>query len=113
MHGSGGNPADFRFLIEGLDRSRYQPWVYFYPTGTRLERQSELLYHNDDAGSLASELDPRAQVAARRTFGFNEDHGGILSSPAVTQVVHTILSNSQVQVPWVERKIEQIAVTKI
>ena len=31
VHGSGGNPTDFRFLIEGLDRSRYQPWVYFYP----------------------------------------------------------------------------------
>ena len=219
VHGSGGNPTDFRFLIEGLDRSRYQPWVYFYPTGTRLERQSELLCHmvtalqnqlefrqlcvlahsmgglvargaiseavkrstpmefptfitlstpwqghagaekgvaqspavvpawrdmapsspflqkiwevplpkktayylifgysgdfslminrnNDGAVSLASELDPRAQVAARRTFGFNEDHGGILSSPAVSQVVHTILSNNEVQAPWVERKIE-------
>ncbi len=219
VHGSGGNPTDFRLLIEGLDRSRYQPWVYFYPTGTRLERQSELLGHmvaalqnqlgfrqlcvlahsmgglvargaiaeavkrsipiefptfitlstpwqghagaekgvaqspavvpawrdmapsspflkkiweiplpektayylifgyrgdfslminrnNDGAVSLASELDPRAQVAARRTFGFNEDHGGILSSPAVLQVVHTILGNSEVLVPWTERNIE-------
>jgi hypothetical protein len=50
--------------------------------------------NNDGAVSLASELDPRAQEAARRTFGFNEDHGGILSSPAVMQVVHTILGNS-------------------
>ena len=219
VHGSGGNPTDFRFLIGGLDRSRYQPWVYFYPTGMRLERQCELLYrivaalqnqfefrqlcvlahsmgglvargaiseavkrsapfefptfitlstpwqghagaekgvakspavvpawrdmapsspflkkiweiplpkktayylifsysgdfspminrNNDGAVSLASELDPRAQVAARRTFGFNEDHGGILSSPAVSQVVYTILGNSEVQAPWVERKIE-------
>ena len=23
VHGSGGNPTDFRILIEGLDRSRY------------------------------------------------------------------------------------------
>jgi hypothetical protein len=60
--------------------------------------------NNDGAVSLASELDPRAQVAARRTFGFNEDHGGILSSPAVSQVVHTILGNSEVQAPWVERR---------
>jgi len=56
------------------------------------------------AVSLASELDPRAQVAARRTFGSNDDHGSILSSPAVSQVVHRILSNSEVQAPWVERK---------
>ncbi len=219
VHGSGGNPTDFRFLIDGLDRSRYQPWVYFYPTGMRLERQSELLHrivsalqsrhrfrqlcvcahsmgglvargfiaeaarqsspieftvfitlstpwqghagaekgvakspavvpawrdmapsspflkkiwetplpkntayyllfsysgdfslmidrNNDGAVSLASMLDPRAQTAARRVFGFNEDHGGILASPAVAQVVHTILSGSVVLSPWVERSPE-------
>jgi pimeloyl-ACP methyl ester carboxylesterase len=219
VHGSGGNPVDFRFLIENLDRSRYQPWVYFYPTGMRLERQGVLLYrivaalqnrlefrqvcvlahsmgglvaraaiseaakrsapiefpafitlstpwqghagaekgvakspavvpawrdmatgspflkeiwetplpkntdyyllfgysgdfslmidrNNDGAVSLASMLDPRAQAAARRTFAFNEDHGGILSSPAVAQVVQTILSGSGPVPPWVERKIE-------
>lgn len=219
VHGSGGNPTDFRFMIERIDRSRYQPWVYFYPTGMSLERQSELLYsiimilqnqlefkqlclfshsmgglisrgllteavknsapiefpifitlsapwqghagaekgvvkspvvvpawrdmspssrflqkiwetplpqktsfyllfgysgnfslminrNNDSAVSLASELDPRAQVAARKIFGFNEDHSGILSSPSVSKVVNTILSNREVQTPWVERKIE-------
>jgi pimeloyl-ACP methyl ester carboxylesterase len=216
VHGSGGNPADFRFLIGGLDRSRYQPWVYFYPTGMRLERQSELLYrvvatlqarlefrqlgvfahsmgglvargfmaeaarrsspigfpifitlstpwqghagaekgvakspavvpawrdmapnspflkkiwetplpdktayfllfgysgdfslminrNNDGAVSLASQLDPRAQTAARRSFGLNEDHGGILTSPAVAEVVHALLDRSEVRTPWVER----------
>jgi pimeloyl-ACP methyl ester carboxylesterase len=219
VHGSGGNPTDFRALIERLDRSRFQPWVYFYPTGMRLERQAELLYriiaalqsrfefrqicvlahsmgglvvrgaiseavkrtapiefpmfitlstpwqghagaekgvaqspavvpawrdmapsspflenlwriplpkktayylifgysgdfslminrNNDGAVSLASVLDPRAQVAAKRSFGFNEDHGGILSSPAVVRTVHTILSSSEAIAPWVERKID-------
>lgn len=219
VHGSGGNPTDFRLLIESLDRSRYQPWVYFYPTGMRLERQSELLYriiaalqnrfgfrrlgvlahsmgglvargaiseavgrsapiefpvfitlstpwqghagaekgvaqspavvpawrdmatrspflkkiwdtplpketayyllfgysgdfslminrNNDGAVSLASMLDPRAQAAARRTFGFNEDHGGVLSSPAVVQVVRAVLSGGGPVPPWVERRIE-------
>lgn len=219
VHGSGGNPSDFRFLIESLDRSRYQPWVYFYPTGMRLERQGELLYrivaalqnrfefrqvcflahsmgglvargaiaeavkrsapiefptfitlstpwqghagaekgvakspavvpawrdmatsspflkriwdtplpkkteyylifgysgdfslminrNNDGAVSLASMLDPRAQAAARRAFGFNEDHGGILSSPAVAQVVQTLLAGNGEVPPWIERKIE-------
>jgi pimeloyl-ACP methyl ester carboxylesterase len=219
VHGSGGNPTDFRYLIENLDRSRYQPWVYFYPTGMRLERQGELLYriiaalqnrfefrqlcvlahsmgglvaqgaiseavrrsapiefatfitlstpwqghagaekgvaqspavvpawkdmatssaflkriwenplpektayyllfgysgdfslvinrNNDGAVSLASMLDPRAQAAARRTFGFNEDHGGVLSSPAVVQVVQAILRGSGTVLPWIERKIE-------
>jgi hypothetical protein len=219
VHGSGGNPTDFRFLIESVDRSRYQPWVFFYPTGARLERQGELLYrivatlqarhgfrelcllshsmgglvsrsfiaeavrrsaafeipvfvtlstpwqghagaekgvakspavvpawrdmatssqflkkiwetplpkktayyllfsysgdfsvmisrNNDGAVSLASELDPRAQVAARRVFGFNEDHGGILTSPAVAGVLKALLGSGEVKSPWVERKAE-------
>jgi hypothetical protein len=62
--------------------------------------------NNDGTVSLANELDPRAQTAARKMNGFNEDHGGIFSCSAVSQVVNTILSNSEVQTPWVERKNE-------
>ena len=62
--------------------------------------------NNDGAVSLANELDPRAQTAARKMNGFNEDHGGIFYCPAVSQVVNTILSNSEVQTPWVKRKNE-------
>lgn len=36
VHGMGGTPRDFRTLIERLDRSKYQPWVYYYPTGLSL-----------------------------------------------------------------------------
>lgn len=37
IHGAGGTPRDFRFLIESLDRTKFQPWVYYYPTGVRLD----------------------------------------------------------------------------
>jgi len=36
VHGMGGTPTDFRYLIEHLDRSRFQPWVYYYPSGAHL-----------------------------------------------------------------------------
>jgi len=36
VHGINGSPADFRFLIENLDRKRFQPWVYYYPSGAHL-----------------------------------------------------------------------------
>lgn len=36
VHGIGGSPTDFRYLIEHLDRSRFQPWVYYYPSGGHL-----------------------------------------------------------------------------
>ncbi|APV51517.1 hypothetical protein BWI17_18570 [Betaproteobacteria bacterium GR16-43] len=36
VHGINGTPANFTYLIEHLDRSRFQPWVYYYPSGVRL-----------------------------------------------------------------------------
>jgi len=38
VHGVGGTPRDFRFLVKGLDRDRYQPWFYFYPSGMPLQK---------------------------------------------------------------------------
>ena len=33
VHGITGSPANFTYLIEHLDRTRFQAWVYNYPTG--------------------------------------------------------------------------------
>ena len=32
VHGNLGTPQDFRYLIERLDRDRFQPWLYYYPS---------------------------------------------------------------------------------
>ena len=36
VHGINGTPINFRFLIDHLDTSRFQPWVYYYPSGASL-----------------------------------------------------------------------------
>lgn len=36
VHGIDGSPDNFRYLIEHLDRQRFQAWVYYYPSGARL-----------------------------------------------------------------------------
>jgi pimeloyl-ACP methyl ester carboxylesterase len=36
VHGALGHPGNFRFLIEQLDRSRFQPWLVYYPTAAGL-----------------------------------------------------------------------------
>lgn len=36
VHGMGGTPRNFRFLIDNLDRSRFQPLVLHYPSAMRL-----------------------------------------------------------------------------
>lgn len=43
VHGALGTPRDFGALIDGLDRARYQPWLFFYPSGVRLSAVSEFL----------------------------------------------------------------------
>lgn len=37
VHGAGGQPGEWKSLIEGLDRHRFQPWVAFYPSGLRID----------------------------------------------------------------------------
>jgi pimeloyl-ACP methyl ester carboxylesterase len=36
VHGYGGSPRDFSYLIARLDTTRFQAWVYNYPSGLRL-----------------------------------------------------------------------------
>ena len=37
VHGAGGTPQDWRYFIGRLDRTKYQAWVYHYPSGLPLE----------------------------------------------------------------------------
>jgi hypothetical protein len=43
VNGIGGSPQDGRFLIEHLDRKRFQLWFYHYPSGMRLDRVARSL----------------------------------------------------------------------
>lgn len=44
VHGLGGYGRQFESLIEGLDRERFQPWLFIYPSGLRVQRSAELLH---------------------------------------------------------------------
>jgi len=43
VHGASGTPQHFQYIIENLDRKKYQPWVYYYPSGVSLNRISGAL----------------------------------------------------------------------
>ncbi len=43
VHGINGSPANFGALIERLDRQRFQPWVYYYPSGAALDAVADHL----------------------------------------------------------------------
>jgi pimeloyl-ACP methyl ester carboxylesterase len=43
VHGALGYPQEFGALVESLDRTRFQPWLFYYPSGAYLDRISDFL----------------------------------------------------------------------
>jgi len=43
VHGAAGSPQDWLYFIKNIDRSLYQPWIFYYPSGARLDTISFLL----------------------------------------------------------------------
>ena len=37
VHGALGHPGDFAAIVAAIDRRRFQPWLAYYPTATRLD----------------------------------------------------------------------------
>ena len=44
VHGSGGSPQDWRYFFDHIDRSRYQPWFFYYPSGAAIDSMAYLLF---------------------------------------------------------------------
>lgn len=36
VHGINGTPRDFSHLVEHIDRNKYQPWLFYYPSGLEI-----------------------------------------------------------------------------
>jgi uncharacterized alpha/beta hydrolase family protein len=43
VHGTGGNPQDFQYLIKHLDKKKFQAWIFYYPTSPRLDLVARFL----------------------------------------------------------------------
>lgn len=44
VHGAGGSPQDWRYFFDHIDRSRYQPWFFYYASGSTIESMAHLLF---------------------------------------------------------------------
>lgn len=44
VHGISGSPREFQPLIDQLDRSRFKPWFFYYPSGGDLDQMGKLFY---------------------------------------------------------------------
>ncbi|HVY80460.1 MAG TPA: alpha/beta fold hydrolase [Steroidobacteraceae bacterium] len=63
VHGMNGTPADFQYLVQHLDRSRFQAWVYSYPSGAKLEAIADHLDHTIRELQARHHFGPMAIVA--------------------------------------------------
>jgi len=43
IHGATGTPKGWKFFVDNIDRTRFQPWFFYYPSGARIQSMSYLL----------------------------------------------------------------------
>jgi pimeloyl-ACP methyl ester carboxylesterase len=83
VHGIEGTPRDFKTLIASIDRSKYHVWLFYYPSGLRLDQLGVVL-----AGGVkrvAAEKpskDLRVAIVAHSM-------GGLVGRRAVNELCHS------------------------
>ena len=80
VHGIAGTPRDFKRLASGLDRSRFQPWFFYYPSGMPLDKLGAFLARA--IGILGG--DPAFDV--RQLVVVAHSMGGLVSRRALNEV---------------------------
>jgi hypothetical protein len=68
VHGISGYPQEFEFLVEHLDRSRFEAWVAQYPSGWDLDAVADILNRAINELQTAMQL-PRMCIVAHSMGG--------------------------------------------
>jgi pimeloyl-ACP methyl ester carboxylesterase len=79
VHGIDGTPRDFRTLVPSLDPSRYQVWLFYYPSGLGLDQLGIILARAVDR--IASERGSPESVAL-----VAHSMGGLVGRRAVNEL---------------------------
>ncbi len=67
VHGINGGPNDWTRAIEALDREHFQPWVFYYPSGVRLDLVSD--YFAEAVYELHTRYQPRQFYVLAHSMG--------------------------------------------
>jgi len=67
VHGAEGSPQNWVYFLMRLDRTRYQPWFYYYPSGIHLSLAAQLLY--DDLTELQHKYKFKKMCIAAHSIG--------------------------------------------
>jgi pimeloyl-ACP methyl ester carboxylesterase len=97
VHGALGYPQEFTTLIENLDQTRFQPWVFFYPSGARLGPVADFMSQSLSRLQLRHGFEELAVVA--------HSMGGIVSRDFVFRYHDQVADNPlevfvSISTPW-------------
>lgn len=97
VYGAAGQARNWRPIFEGIDRTRFQPWFFNYPTGLPLEMSAGAL-----AGSLR-QLHKRFHF--RHLFVVAHSMGGLVARRAIQKCLETGAGESlalfvSLSTPW-------------
>jgi pimeloyl-ACP methyl ester carboxylesterase len=87
VHGVNGGPTDWEKVIKSLDKQLFQPWVFYYPSGLRLDMISDYLVE--------------AVSRLQNKYGFTEFYviahsmGGLVTRSFVKKYVEHAMENSK------------------
>jgi pimeloyl-ACP methyl ester carboxylesterase len=82
VHGISGHPRQFEAIVEHLDRGRFQPWLFFYPSGSGLGELGRFL------AELVAKL--RARHGFDRLFVVAHSMGGLVSRAFILEYEEAI-----------------------
>ncbi len=88
VHGISGTPRDWKYFTDGLDRSRFQPFFFYYPSGLPLDRLGTLL------AQLIETIDKTSRNGGPRIVLAAHSMGGLVSLSAINKLSEEAFSAS-------------------
>lgn len=80
VHGIGGTPRDWKFIVEGMDRTRFQAWFFYYPSGLPLEKLGSLL------ARILFDIDKALRDTNQRLVVVAHSMGGLVGQAAINKL---------------------------
>jgi len=80
VYGVKGTPLNFKAFFDNLDRNRYQPWFFHYPTGVRIDDAATALYE------IVRSL--HAQYGFTRMHVVAHSMGGLVARDMLAKFLH-------------------------
>lgn len=88
IHGISGTPRDWKYIVDGLDRNRFQPFFFYYPSGLPLDKLGTLLAQVIETIDRTSKNGDLKIVLAAHSMG------GLVSLSAINKLAEAAFPSS-------------------